>query len=550
MAEETPERDRLEMLILKAKEAGELIKSFQGEIKLISHYDCDGICSAAIMVKALEREEKDFCLSFVEQLTSDEILELAKENNRFIIFLDLGSGQLEGIKNNLMGEDVRVIISDHHQIEGAAASDNLVPQHKRCEHIFREQSSPNLLHVNPIDYGITENISGSGIAYLLARTLSPENRELSELGVIGAIGDSQIGSIGADWGLFGLNKEILKDAQTTGKIRVSRGLRIWGKTKRPVHKALEYSVDPYIPGISGSESGSVQFLKELGIPLKNEKGKWRTLSDLSDEETKKLSSEIIKERMRGNEANPEWIFGDVYELLDKPDFRDANEFATVLNAAGKQGLGYLGVSLCLNSPKAFSDIRSVLNSYRKEIGRSLNWIYQNKESIKTMENANYILAGANVPEHVISNVTSIVSRSGFMSGDKPVFAFVDTGNGKVKISARASDSLVKKGFNLRDIMVEGVKEVGGEGGGHHGASGGRIPKGSEERFINSVELILKKAKTTEGGKHANGIGKETGKEREGDAGKEEGERGREAGEEAREGREKMEGKGLVRYLGS
>lgn len=523
--------ENLERLILKAREAGELIKSFQGEIKLISHYDCDGICSAAIMVKALEREEKDFCLSFVKQLTSDEILELAKENNRFIIFLDLGSGQLEGIRNNLMGEDVRVIISDHHQIGGAAAS-------------------PNLLHINPIDYGITENISGSGIAYLLARALSPENRELSEFGVIGAIGDSQIGSIGADWGLFGLNKEILKDAQKTGKIKVSRGLRIWGKTRRPIHKALEYSVEPYIPGISGSESGSVQFLKELGIPLKNGEGGWRTLSDLSDEETKRLSSEIIKERMRGNEANPEWIFGDVYELLNKPEFRDANEFATVLNAAGKQGLGHLGVSLCLNNTKAFSDIRSVLNSYRKEIGRSLNWVYQNKESIKTMENANYILAGANIPEHVISNVTSIVSRSGFMSGDKPVFAFVDTGNGKVKISARASDSLVKKGFNLRDIMVEGVKEVGGEGGGHHGASGGRIPKGSEERFINSVELILKKAKATKGGKHANGIGKETGKERKGDAGKEKRERGREAGEEAREGREKMEGKGLVRYLGS
>lgn len=500
MTEEALERKSLEGLILKVREAGELIKTFQGRIRLISHYDCDGICSAAIMVKALEREGKDFCLSFVEQLTRDEIVELAGEDNGFIIFLDLGSGQLEGIQDGLGG--AKIIISDHHQIEGAAASDDI-------------------LHINPIDYGITENVSGSGMAYLLARALSHENRELSELGVIGAIGDSQMGAIGADWGLFGLNKEILKDAQTSGKISVSRGLRIWGKTTRPVHKALEYSVDPYVPGISGSESGSVQLLQELGIPLKNGKGGWRTLSDLSDEETKRLSSEMIKERMRGNEANPEWIFGDVYELLDKPEFRDANEFVTVLNAAGKRGLGYLGVSLCLDNPKAFSDIRNVLNSYRKEIGRSLNWIYQNRGYIKSTDNASYILAGGNVPEHIISNVTSIVSRSGFMPEDKPVFAFVDTRNGKVKISARASDGLVRNGFNLRDVMVEAVREVDGEGGGHHGASGGRIPRGSEERFINRVELILKKA---EGDKHAGGNGKETGKEREGDAGKEEGER--------------------------
>ena len=465
------ETDRLEKLILKARETAEAIRSFGGKFRVVSHYDCDGICAAAIMVKALSGEGKDFHLSFVEQLTGDEIESLAKEKNGFIVFLDLGSGQLEGIKNSILHGGAKVVVSDHHQLEGA------VPD--------------GVMHINPMDYGITDNISGSGMAYLLARAMSHENRGLSELGVIGAIGDSQMGSIGADWGLFGLNKEILKDAQVTGKIQVSRGLRVWGKTTRPLHKALEYSLDPYIPGVSGSESGSVHLLQELGIPLKNEDGEWRTISDLSGDEAKTLSSEIIKERMRGNEANPEWIFGDVYELLEKPDFRDANEFATLLNAAGKQGLGYLGISLCLNNPAVFSEIRGVLDRYRREIGRSLNWVYKSREAVRVTESASFIIANGNIPEHVISNVTSIISRSGFVPHDRPVFAFVDTGNGKVKISARASDELVGRGLNLRDIMVEAVKEIGGEAGGHRGASGGRIPKGSEEMFINRVGLILK-----------------------------------------------------------
>ena len=74
-------------------------------------------------------------------------------------------------------------------------------------------------------------------------------------------------------------------------------------------------------------------LQELGIKLKKENGEWRTLRDLTEEEQKRLASGIIAERVNGGQPNAEWIFGDVYELLDKGgECRDANEFATILNA--------------------------------------------------------------------------------------------------------------------------------------------------------------------------------------------------------------------------
>ena len=534
------EAEALDRMVAKSERIADVIRSFMGNVRIISHHDADGICSAAIISRALAKEGKDFHLSFVKQLYEDVITGLSNDDSKMFVFLDMGSGQLDPIQKTLLKDGRRVIVLDHHRVQGEIVSDDLI-------------------HLNPVDFGIEENISGSGTAYLVARAMSPENRELSALAIIGAIGDSQVGSIGSHWGLFGLNKEMLKDAQKSGKIRVSRGLRLWGRTTRPVHKALEYSVDPYIPGISGSESGAVHFLQELGISLKDGSGAWKTLSGLNETEMKKLATGIIKERIRGNHENPEWIFGEVYDMLDKHGLKDANEFATILNSAGKQDLGYIGIALCLNNKEYFPMVDDMLERYRKSIGKSLRWVEKHPESVKRTEHANYILAGTHIPETIISNVVSIIQRSDMMPDQekcRPVFAFADTEKGDVKISARVCDKAVEGGFSLQEVISEAVKTVGGEGGGHAGAAGANIPKESEESFINSIEEILMKINTAE--KKNNIEATEHGTaESEGRAGGESGE-GKGNQDRAAEGRQavrpegikKDEGKGLVRYLGS
>jgi len=515
--------DKVESIVLKARTIADVIMPFSGEVRVVSHHDCDGICSGAIIAKALLRGGKRFRLSFVKQLTSDVVDSLSAEGNRLTIFTDMGSGQLDAIQSRLMKSGEVVVILDHHQPQGEALKDRLH-------------------HINTYAMGMGENVSGSGIAYLLARVMDPENRALSELGVIGAIGDSQTDSIGPDWGLFGLNKEILKDAVSTGRIGVERGLRIWGRTARPVHKALEFSMEPYIPGVSGSESGAVHFLQELGIALK--KGsEWRTLSDLSEDEAKRLASGIIKERLRGNHENPDWIFGDVYTLLGKKGCNDANEFATILNAAGKQAMGYLGVELCLNSPSAFEEVQDMLDSYRREIGRALDTVCRNgngRIEKRTTEFANYILAGGAISEHVISNVTSILSRSAELP-ELPVFSFVDSENGMTKISARLPDSMTGK-MNLKELVEEAAKSVGGEGGGHSNAAGASIPRGSEQMFINSIETILTNLKNKG---NDDGRGNEAGSQGSGEGTAKEAEPGAEGRIKVNK---KMEGQGLVRYI--
>ena len=134
--------EKLESLVKQSKKAGDAIKAHKGEIRILSHYDADGIASAAIVVKALQRAGIRFHLTLVKQLVDSTMQSLAEEKRDFVVFLDMGSGHTEIIKRYLPNTDVVVI--DHHQTQG-------------------ELSGTRILQVNPLDFGIEDNISGSGV---------------------------------------------------------------------------------------------------------------------------------------------------------------------------------------------------------------------------------------------------------------------------------------------------------------------------------------------------------------------------------------------------
>ena len=531
-----------ELLIQKAKSAAKVLKSYSDTIRIFGQYDADGITATSIFLNALLRQNKQVHVTILKQLNEGTFKRILDTKEDLLVFLDFGSGQL-GFLNKL--KEKKIIIIDHHQ-----------PQGKPDEHIIQ---------INPLDFGITENLSSSGASYLVSRSLDPTNKDLAELAIIGAIGDSQADSIGSDWGLVGLNRDILRDAADSNKVSLHRGLRIWGRTMRPLHKALEYSIDPFIPNVSGSQLGSVKFLQDNGIEVKRPDGTWRTLSDLSQEEQKKLSSAIIIERVGAGEENPEWIFGDIYELLDRPEeLRDAGEFATMINACGKMGKAYLGLELCFGNPEAVERIKDLLDEYRKKIGSSLSWIEKNKEKIKKeTPQGIYVLAGSKISEHVISNVISILHKN--TNSIKPLFGLAASEEG-LKISARASDDCVQLGINLKEILSHVSKELGGEGGGHAAASGATIPAGTEEFFIQKTDTLIKevldkhintkvvdKAEISINSDYGQTRPKETGTEREGQAKNPGSERLAESRTESTKqnrNTKKMEGKGLVQYFGS
>lgn len=248
-------------------------------IRVISHLDADGISACALLIKVLNRENRKYSITIVPQLSKERIMEFSREKYSYFIFTDLGSGQLSELNRNLKGK--KIIILDHHQVESSEIGDNFV-------------------HINPHLQGIdgSKEISGAGVTYLFAKALNSKNDDLAHLAIVGAIGDVQEDKKG----FLYLNKEILNTAISKKKIEVKEGLRFFGMQTKPLHKVLEYSIDPYIPGVTGSESGAIQFLHQIGINPKNGE-EWKKVVHLNMEDMKKLVTGIIMKRL--NETKPE-----------------------------------------------------------------------------------------------------------------------------------------------------------------------------------------------------------------------------------------------------
>jgi RecJ-like exonuclease len=449
------------LFLEEIERASRIFKSIVNEkkVKVISHIDADGLTSAAILSKMLLRLGQNFELKILKQLTDNVIKKIKFTKDDVFIFSDFGSGQLNFLKEIL--EKTQVFILDHHEPEN-------------LKHM-------NLFHLNPLLFG-EEEISSSMICYLFAKNISLQNTDLIDLAIVGAVGDEQ----DEGWKLKGLARKILEEAETLGKVVVSKGIRLYGRSTKPIHKSLEHSFDPFIPGITGSESQAVQFLSELGISVK-ENGEWKRLKDLTIEEQKKLASAIILERLKISQPNAVDIFGEIYTILDREEeLQDAREFATILNACGRTGNSSIGIRLCLGEAK-ITQIWEILEEYKKQINEGIKLLKEGNIIFST-PNANFILAGDRIKDTLIGTITSIALNSNLFDSRKPVFGIAETDENNLKISARLPKEI--KNVNLKEVLHYATKLLNGEAGGHTHAAGALIDKNLQNDFVNIVDKKL------------------------------------------------------------
>jgi len=310
--------------------------------------------------------------------------------------------------------------------------------------------------------------------------------DLAHLAILGAIGDMQENNgFHSD-----LNNFILEDAVNSKKIEVKIGLRMFGMQTRPINKVLEYTTDPYIPGVTGSEQGAKRFLQEIGLNFV-ENGKYKKLVQLSEAEMKKLVTSIILKRI-GSEEKPEDVLGKIYILTEEEDenpLKDAKEFSTLLNACGRMNKPSIGIGCCLGDKKSKEEAITLLLDYKREIINSLNWFYANKN--KFPEGKGYILINAedHLKDTMIGTLGSMISKSNLYPKDFTILTMAYTIDGNIKASLRTVGRSKK---DLRDIINHIVSKVGGIGGGHKYAAGALISQEKEKDFIETSKQVLEK----------------------------------------------------------
>ena len=437
-------------------------------IRIISHLDADGICACAILLKALNNENRNYSISIVQQLNENILANLGKEDYKCYFFTDLGSGQIDLIEKKLGHK--KVFILDHHKPKEANLNENIV------------QVNP---HLHDIDGG--SEISGSGVVFLFTNRLN-NKRDMAHIAVIGAIGDVQENN-----GFQKLNNDILQTAVQEGKIGIKRGLRVFGMQTKPLHKTLEYCTDPYIPGVSGSESGSIQFLQNIGIQPKNNKG-WKKMIHLTDDEMKKLVAGVILKRC--GEKNPEDVIGNIYILNEEAEesaLKDAKEFATLLNSCGRLNKSSLGIGVCLNDETAKRKALDNAENYKKEIIKAMDWYNKNKKTDAIITNDGFIIINAkeNILPSMAGTIASILSKSNDIKKGTLIMSLArnimeETTKVSLRVVGRDKDNDLR---SLVDKITQPIQ--GAEAGGHKEAAGAIIPTEQEDNFIEEAKRVLK-----------------------------------------------------------
>jgi RecJ-like exonuclease len=432
------------------KKAAEIIHSYPKEtrIRVISHYDADGISAASIICKALYRAGYDFHATLMRNPFDKGLERVSKEDNKLVIYSDMGSGQIETIEKM----DFKSIIIDHHQP-------------------LKKKTKDNVLQINCNHFDINGNYEacGSTLSYCFAKELDKKNSDLAALAIVGATGDKQY--IG---GFRGLNKEIIDEALKNKIVDEKTGIKLPGEN---IYESLFYSIDPYYSGISGNKKNIEDLLDKLKIKKED------SFEKLNPDQIKKLNSYLMLTLIKnGCEKN---ILDTIIRKRYYTKIFDfeSERFADLLDSCGKSGNRGIGFSVALGDKKSLDDAINIEKEYKEKILNEL--LRLEKEGFKEKNGFRYFYT----ENSSIGGVIGGIATNFMLDIKKPLISIVRK-NSEIHVSCRGNQDLVKRGLDLGVAMKKTSEKLGGHGGGHAIASGATIDSDKEKDFLEFVDNII------------------------------------------------------------
>jgi len=435
-----------------SKQAADIVMSFPSltKIRVISHYDADGITAAAILCTALYRAGYDFHASLMRNPFDKGLERVKKEDNELIIFSDMGSGQIETLEQF----DCKIIVIDHHQY-------------------LKKDVAEHVLQINANLCGMNGNYeaSGASLSFAVAMALSHKNADLAPLALAGVIGDKQY--IG---GIRGYNKTLLDEALNNGYLTQKTAIKLSGDT---LFDALYYAIDPYYGGLSGNKKGIEKLIESLHLE------KTAKIEELNDDQKRNLHSvlmfSLIKKGCQQNILDT--VVRERYfsEMLHG----ELERFADLLDACGKGGNRGLGLAICLDDIDSFKEALSLEKEYKQTVLDEL--LRLEKEGFEEKKSFRYFYSN----DSSLGGVIGGIATNYLIDSKKPLLSLVRNDN-ELHVSCRGNQELVRNGLDLGGAMKEAATKLQGHGGGHQIAAGATIDVNKEEQFLDMTDSIISK----------------------------------------------------------
>ncbi len=415
-------------------------------IQVYSHYDADGVSSAAILAKALMRADKEFRVTLFTTLNDYNMEVIRNTKADCIIVSDLGASYIDQL--DAMTQDV--VVLDHHTI---------ISEAKR------------VCYANPHLYGIDGMVSGCGatMCLLFAVTLDENNWDLVQIAFAGIAGDRQHIN-----GLSGLNTYLLEEGERRGFVERMPGSLI---PSGDLMTELFLCTDPYIRGVSGNVEGVAQLMHDAGV----EPGK--TFMDLDEEELRRLSSLIaVKLTQQGMElSSMEEIARDRYFL--KGLGMDAEYLSAILNNCGRSGMGGIGIAAGMGDERCLNEGAEQNKESSRLVVESM--VELDTRGLNQMENIQWF----DSTDSGFTGMLCGIAMQSIADHRKPTIG-MNKSNDPVNLSSRGMFSQLERGVDLAVAMREACASVGGQGGGHRIAAGGSVPLDKVDEFLRNLDRIV------------------------------------------------------------
>ena len=413
-------------------------------VRVISHYDADGISSASVLSIMLRRLGIAFHVTMARSLDSVLIDALKQEGGELFIFSDMGSGQLELIET-LPGN---TIVLDHHKPTGDSAK---------------------IIHINPSMFGSngTTDVSGATTSFILAQHLDDSNWDAAVPALAGAHGDMQ--HLG---GYRGLNLDILNGALHRQIIIERKSLHLQGET---LFDSVVNSPDPYFRGLTGRSGVFTEYAGNFGIDPE------ARYSSYAGDDIRNVASTLMMVLASNgcDYENVSQILSTQY--CSNRTGMSIDEMASLANACGRTENYGLGLAMELGDENARAEAVKFRLDYNRAV---ISRLIELEEGIDEMEHIQHFrsddssLAGA-----LCGLYMAFIGRK-----DKPTLSYSFSGE-SYRISARGTKELVSRGLDLAESLSVAASRFGGHGGGHVIASGATVPKEHLMEFLKAVDDI-------------------------------------------------------------